>query len=101
MTLASFFLVTFERESKAAQRAGLKYFVVNQAAALGMLAAGLLLWRAAGSFAFPALRAALAAGVFGDSSSAAKLARSMENVRASRSRRGAVSGRWLFSMRLR
>lgn len=38
MTLASFFLVTFERENRAAQRAGLKYFVVNQAGALAMLA---------------------------------------------------------------
>lgn len=61
MTLASFFLVTFDRENPAAQRAGLKYFVVNQAAALGMLAAALLLWRSAGSFAFPALRSALGA----------------------------------------
>ncbi len=59
MTLASFFLVVFERENPAAQRAGLKYFVVNQAAALGMLAATLLLWRDAGSFSFSALRTAL------------------------------------------
>lgn len=61
MTLASFFLVTFERENEAAQRAGLKYFVVNQAAALGMLAAALLLWRSTGSFAFTALRGSLGA----------------------------------------
>ncbi len=61
MTLASFFLVTFERENEAAQRAGLKYFVINQAAALGMLAAALLLWRSTGSFAFAALRGALGA----------------------------------------
>src|SRR5512140_2052390 len=59
MTLASFFLVVFERENQAAQRAGLKYFVVNQAAALGMLAAAVVLWRVAGSFSFDALRAAL------------------------------------------
>lgn len=59
MTLASFFLVTFERENAEAQRAGLKYFVVNQAAALGMLAAALLLWHEAGSFHMDAFRAAL------------------------------------------
>ena len=59
MTLASFFLVVYERENPAAQRAGLKYFVVNQAAALGMLAGTLLLWRVAGSFGFAALRGAL------------------------------------------
>ncbi len=59
MTLASFFLVVFERENRAAQRAGLKYFVVNQAAALGMLAGTLLLWRTSGSFGFTALRGAL------------------------------------------
>ncbi len=59
MTLASFFLVTYERENPAAQRAGLKYFVVNQAAALGMLAAALVLWRGAGSFGFAALRDSL------------------------------------------
>ncbi|NJD10654.1 MAG: oxidoreductase [Gemmatimonadetes bacterium] len=59
MTLASFFLVVFERENRAAQRAGLKYFVVNQAAALGMLAAAVVLWRSAGSFDFEAMRAAL------------------------------------------
>jgi hydrogenase-4 component B len=59
MTLASFFLVVFEREDGAAQRAGLKYFVVNQAAALGMLAVAVVLWRSAGSFHFDALRVAL------------------------------------------
>jgi hydrogenase-4 component B len=59
MTLASFFLVVFEREDRAAQRAGLKYFVVNQAAALGMLAVAVVLWRSAGSFHFDALRVAL------------------------------------------
>lgn len=59
MTLSSFFLVIFERENRACQRAGLKYFVVNQAAALGMMAGALVLWRHAGSFAFAELRSTL------------------------------------------
>jgi hydrogenase-4 component B len=59
MTFASFFLVAFEGESRVSQRAGLKYFVVNQAAALGMLAAALVLWSRSGSFRFSALREAL------------------------------------------
>jgi len=59
MTLASFFLVVYEREDRACQRAGLKYFVVNQAAALAMIAAALVLWRASGSFHFDSLRLAL------------------------------------------
>jgi hydrogenase-4 component B len=59
MTLSSFFLVGFERESQEAQRAALKYFVVNQAAALGMVAAALVLWRQGGSFHFEELRQVL------------------------------------------
>jgi hydrogenase-4 component B len=59
MTLTSFFLVVFEKENPACQKAGLKYFVVNQGAALAMLAAGLILWRVSGSFHFEALRQAL------------------------------------------
>ena len=59
MTLASFFLVTFERKNPASQRAGLKYFIVNQAAALGMMAAALILWRQSGSFHFEAFRETL------------------------------------------
>jgi len=59
MTLASFFLVIFEREKREAQRAGLKYFLFNQAAALGMMAAVLVLWSRCGSFAFQALGDAL------------------------------------------
>ncbi len=59
MTFASFFLVTFERESRTCQRAGLKYFVVNQAATFGMIAAALILWTRCGSFHFAALRDAL------------------------------------------
>lgn len=61
MTLTSFFLVGFERESRPAQRAALKYFVVNQGAALGMLAAGLILWSRTGSFHFDALRDGMSA----------------------------------------
>ncbi len=59
MTFASFFLVTFRRDDRAAQKAGLKYFVVNQAATFGMIAAGLVLWTRSGSFRFSALRDAM------------------------------------------
>lgn len=59
MTFASFFLICFERENHESQRAGLKYFVINQAAALGMLAAALILWTRSGSFRFAAMRDAL------------------------------------------
>ena len=59
MTFASFFLVTFHRQDRVAQKAGLKYFVVNQAATFGMIAAGLVLWTRSGSFRFSALRDAL------------------------------------------
>ncbi|MDP2959633.1 MAG: proton-conducting transporter membrane subunit [Longimicrobiales bacterium] len=59
MTLTSFFLIVFEREDPVCQRAGLKYFVINQAAALAMIAAALVLWRVSGSFHFEAFRQAL------------------------------------------
>jgi hydrogenase-4 component B len=59
MTFASFFLVTFEREVQANQRAGFKYFVVNQTATFGMIAAALILWTRSGSFRFSAMRDAL------------------------------------------
>ncbi|HVN31594.1 MAG TPA: proton-conducting transporter membrane subunit, partial [Thermoanaerobaculaceae bacterium] len=59
MTFASFFLVTFERENRASQKAGLKYFVVNQAATFGMIAAALILWTRSGSFRYAAMREAL------------------------------------------
>jgi hydrogenase-4 component B len=58
MTLTSYFLVVFEGENRASRKAGLKYFVMNQAATLGMLAAGLILWRESGSFHFEDLRMA-------------------------------------------
>ncbi len=50
MTLTSYFLVTFERENAASQRAGLKYFIITHGATLCMVAAALLLWRTSGSF---------------------------------------------------
>ncbi len=61
MTLTSFFLVIYERENRESHRAGLKYFIWNQGAALGMVAAALVLWRHAGSFGFAAIRDALGA----------------------------------------
>jgi hydrogenase-4 component B len=61
MTLTSYFLVTFESENAASQRAGLKYFIITHGATLCMVAAALLLWRASGSFAFEAIRKTLSA----------------------------------------
>jgi len=61
MTLTSYFLVTFESESAASQRAGLKYFIITHGATLCMVAAALLLWRTSGSFSFDAIRPAFAA----------------------------------------
>lgn len=61
MTLTSYFLVTFESESAASQRAGLKYFIITHGATLCMVAAALLLWRASSSFSFDAIRPTLAA----------------------------------------
>jgi len=60
MTLTSYFLVTYERESAASQRAGLKYFIITHGATLCMVAAALLLWRNSGSFHFDAAKRALA-----------------------------------------
>jgi hydrogenase-4 component B len=59
MTLTSYFLVTFESESAASQRAGLKYFIITHGATLCMVAAALLLWRTSGSFHFGAMRQTL------------------------------------------
>jgi hydrogenase-4 component B len=61
MTLTSYFLVTFESENAASQRAGLKYFIITHGATLCMAAAALLLWRTSGSFSFDAIRQTLAA----------------------------------------
>jgi hydrogenase-4 component B len=60
MTLSSFFLVAFESGRRESQRAALKYFVMTHAATFCLVAAGLVLWRDAGSFHFDALRRALA-----------------------------------------
>jgi len=59
MTLTSYFLVTFESENPASQRAGLKYFIITHGATLCMVAAALLLWRTSGSFSFDAFRQTL------------------------------------------
>ena len=59
MTLTSYFLVTYERENPACQRAGLKYFIITHGATLCMVAAALLLWRTSGSFHFDAARQTL------------------------------------------
>jgi len=61
MTLTSYFLVTFESESAASQRAGLKYFIITHGATLCMVAAALLLWKTSGSFSFDAIRQSLTA----------------------------------------
>ena len=61
MTLTSYFLVTFESENAASQRAGLKYFIITHGATLCMAAAALLLWRTSGSFSFDAIRQTLSA----------------------------------------
>ncbi|UCG87170.1 MAG: hydantoin racemase [Gemmatimonadota bacterium] len=59
MTLTSFLLVTFERESSTSQRAGRKYFIVTHAATLCMVAGALIVWQISGSFHFAAMRDAL------------------------------------------
>jgi hydrogenase-4 component B len=61
MTLTSYFLVTFESENAASQRAGLKYFVITHGATLCMVAAALLLWRTSGSFSFDSIHNTLSA----------------------------------------
>jgi hydrogenase-4 component B len=61
MTLTSYFLVTFESENPASQRAGLKYFIITHGATLCMVAAALLLWRTSGSFSFDSIRLTLSA----------------------------------------
>jgi len=58
MTLTSYFLVIFEGDNRVSQRAGLKYFIMNQGATLGMMAAAIILWRESGSFHFEDLRMA-------------------------------------------
>jgi hydrogenase-4 component B len=59
LTLASFFLVAFERPNRGAQRAAWKYFFVSHAATFGMVVAVLILWNRADSFHFADLRRAM------------------------------------------
>ncbi len=59
MTLTSYFLVTYERESAASQRAGLKYFIITHGATLCMVAAALVLWWTSASFRFDGVRPTL------------------------------------------
>lgn len=61
MTLTGFFLVTYERDDPASQRAGLKFFILTHAGTLAMLAAALILWRQSGTFEWSAVRPVLAA----------------------------------------
>ena len=56
MTLTSYFLVAFESDNTASQRAGLKYFITTHGATLCMVAAVLFLWRTSGSFSFDAIK---------------------------------------------
>lgn len=60
MTLASYFLVTFERQNPVAVRAGFKYFVITHVASIGLLVTAVVLWRVTGSFSFEAQGSGLA-----------------------------------------
>jgi hydrogenase-4 component B len=60
MTLASYFLVTFEQSDPAAARAGFKYFIMTHIATAGLLIAAIVLWHNTGSFAFEAHKSGLA-----------------------------------------
>jgi hydrogenase-4 component B len=70
MTIASFFLVTFEDERETVRRAGLTYLIASQLGAVALLVLFGLLWHRAGDFTFAAMAAAgapppgLAAGCF-------------------------------------
>ncbi len=59
MTLASYFLVTFERGNPQAVRAGFKYFIMTHVATAGLLVAMLVLWDGTSSFSFAAHKAGL------------------------------------------
>jgi len=59
MTLASYFLVTFERSDPQAVRAGFKYFIMTHVATAGLLVTAIVLWSSTGSFAFGAHGTAL------------------------------------------
>ncbi len=59
MTLCSYLLVIFEKQSATAPRAGLKYIVMTHAATALMLIAVIVLWNGSHSFSFEAARATL------------------------------------------
>lgn len=59
MTLASYFLVTFERSDARAVRAGFKYFIMTHIATAGLLVGAVVLWSGTGDFSFGAHKAAL------------------------------------------
>ncbi len=54
MTLASYFLVTFERSDPRAVRAGFKYFIMTHVATAGLLVSAIVLWSGTGSWSFQA-----------------------------------------------
>jgi hydrogenase-4 component B len=58
MTVASFFLVTFEDERETVRRAGLTYLIASQLGVIALFVLFALLRARAGSFAFDAMRAA-------------------------------------------
>jgi hydrogenase-4 component B len=57
MTLTSYALVVYERESSVNLRAGLKYFIMTHIATLFMFMGSIVLYRSVGSFSFAAMRA--------------------------------------------
>ena len=65
MTLASYFLVTYERSDGTAVRAGFKYFIMTHVATAGLLLSAIVLWRTTGSFAFNYHQIGLAGMSFG------------------------------------
>jgi hydrogenase-4 component B len=56
MTLASYFLVIFEKEKPANMRAGLKYFIITHVATACMFGAAIALWSYTSSFSFDSVR---------------------------------------------
>jgi hydrogenase-4 component B len=61
MTVCSYFLVIFEKQSPAVQRAGFKYLVMTHAATALMLIAVIALWHYGHSFSFDAARTTMGA----------------------------------------
>ncbi|NIN55225.1 proton-conducting transporter membrane subunit, partial [Hydrogenophaga sp.] len=59
MTVCSYFLVIFEEQVPAVQRAGFKYLVMTHAATALMLIAVIALWGYGHSFSFDAARATM------------------------------------------